>query len=141
MANAFPVTPEGPLEQRRGRVDNARDSQAQYYHLHGHIEVTGTGESQAKLVFPVHYVEKPLITFGGELAEGSLTPTPGAFPTWSAAVHAWNYRYRPDGTALYVGAVVGIVTTGPLALATTQVIVIHWSLQGVALRSPVGDDS
>lgn len=120
------------LDERRAQVESSVTSGPQYYKVHGEIQVTGAGECQARIVFPVRFVDKPLPHFGGELGYGSPTATLGSYPTYSTTVHAWDYRMKPDGSFLYVGALFGVVTTGQ----PSQVMNIHWSVEGLGLRNP-----
>lgn len=124
------------IETRRGDLERQRDSEAQYFKVYGEIEVTGVGEAAVRVVFPIRFSQKPVPHFGGELGYGSPTATAGNFPTWSATVLTWDFRVKPDGSFLYIGALIGIVTTGA---ATGQVMNIHWSVEGVGLINPAGE--
>lgn len=129
---AFPQQAIGTVEARRAEIERQRDAQSQYFKVTGIVEVVGVGEAQVELAFPVYFAEQPILHFGGELAVGSLTVVAGSFPQWSATMHAWYYSFKPDGTKLYVGGILGVVTFGdPL-----QVMDIHWSVEGVGLRNP-----
>lgn len=136
MSNAFPVTPHSPLEDRRAEVDRINAAEAQYFKVSGLIKVVGIGDAQARVAFPVNFVDKPVLHFGGELDYGQPTRSFGSFPTWSASVLTWNFLFKPDGAFVYVGAILGIVVTG----LSSQIMNIHWSVEGIGLRTPSGTD-
>lgn len=134
--NAFPQEAPGTIEARRSEVERQRDAQAQYYKVSGIVEVANLGESQVRVAFPVDFVEQPIIHFGAETGYGTTTPVAGGFPSWSAMVQNWDFRFKPDGSYLYVGALFGIITSGdPVANTVNN---IHWSVEGIGLRNPAG---
>lgn len=145
MSNLFPTTPNTILEERRGDVERIDESGAQYFKIEGIVQVIGTGEAMARLLFPVYFIDKPTVSFGAELDYGAPTVThstdgtdiDSGFPTWSATVLTWDFRFKSDGSSLYVGALLGIATRGP---NINQNMNVHWTVQGTALRGPVGDD-
>lgn len=131
---AFPQSAPSPLEHRRSDIERQRDAQAQYFKVSGIIEVSNIGESQVRISFPVFFVNQPVVHFGGEVGYGTLTAVAGAFPSWSAMVQNWDFRFKPDGSYLYVGALFGIITSGdPIVNVVTN---IHWSVEGIGLRNP-----
>lgn len=131
MSGAFPTIPDQSLELRRAELERTRDAAAQSCTVYGEIEVSDIGEAQQRIVFPVYFVNKPLPRFTSELGYGSPTATPGNFPTCNVVILTWDYRLKTDGSFLYVGALLGIVTTG----AVGQVTNVHWSMEGIGLRS------
>jgi hypothetical protein len=99
--------------------------------------LNGVGEIAKEVVFPVKFVEKPLLSFGGELSENS-SPTDGSFPTVSVVVGGWNLEIpgvenqeTPD-RKYFVGANLLVVTTG-----VDESMWIHWHMTGVAITNPV----
>lgn len=133
MSSRF-STPEAPnafLEHRRAEVERDATSAAQYFKVYGEIQVFGTGESNADIIFPVRFVNKPIPHFGSEVAWGS-TFTDGQYPTCVVSILTWDTQGRPDGSAVYVGAYLGIVTNG----VPGQLMNVHWSVEGIGLRNP-----
>lgn len=138
MANeSFPQEVPGEIERRRAEVERQRNAQAQYYKVSGVVEVAGAGNAQVRVVFPVWFVDQPIVHFGGDLGDGSLTVQPGLFPSWNAMVHAWDYKLKPDGSKLFVGALLGILINSNDASPVTN---IHWSVEGIGLRNPADSD-
>lgn len=140
LGNAF--------ENRRGELERINNAQAQYFAVTGEIEVDGVGEASANVLFPCLFTDKPRFHSGHELGPGQPV-TSGSMPTAAITVLAWDQRVRDDGTVVYAGATLGIVTTGPAPVtspitgvnSTAQVMVIQWHMDGVGLRGPVPDVS
>jgi hypothetical protein len=97
----------------------------------GTVETAGSGEGQVDVTFPNLYIEKPALSFGGELAPGSPLVA-GQFPTVSVIVVSWVTLIKSLGV-LYTGARLCVVTTG----VTTQGVIVHWQAEGKALSSPL----
>lgn len=123
------------LESRRTDLERQRDAEAQYFKVYGEIEVSGAGEADVRVIFPIRFSAKPIFHYGSELGYGSPTFTAGSMPTCSASILTWDFGVKPDGSFLYVGALIGVVTTG----AVGQVMNIHWSVEGVGLINPAGE--
>jgi len=135
------VTQRQTISQRQGRKasDRARleDSIARQQLVSGQFLVAGTGEVAKEVVFPVKFIEKPLMFFGGELAENSF-PTDGSFPTVSVMIGGWNLEIpgaenqeTPD-RKYFVGANLLVVTTG-----VAENTWLHWHMMGTAITNPV----
>jgi hypothetical protein len=119
------------MESRRGDVERNRDAVTQWFHCTGEIEVFGPGAACVDVVFPAYFVDKPRPSYGAELPPGEGVVA-GNLPTCSVVVTQWGTRQMEDGTAVYSGATLAIVTTGP----TGQTLIAHWHMEGRALRSP-----
>ena len=135
------LTSRQTISQRQNRKasDRARleDSVARTQVVSGQFLLNGVGEIAKEVVFPVKFVEKPLLSFGGELSENS-SPTDGSFPTVSVVVGGWNLEIpgvenqeTPD-RKYFVGANLLVVTTG-----VDESMWIHWHMTGVAITNPV----
>jgi hypothetical protein len=135
------LTSRQTIAQRQNRKQSERarieDSIARHQIVQGQFLVSGVGELAKEVVFPVKFIEKPLLSFGGELAENS-SPTDGGFPTISVVVGGWNLEIpgetnqeTPD-RKYFVGANLLVVTTG-----TDENMWIHWHMSGMAITNPV----
>ena len=122
------------FEHRRGTVERIENAQAQYFVVTGEVEVVGTGEASADLLFPCYFVGKPRLFPTHELSPGQPFVA-GQMPTASMTVLDWSSSIQDDNTVLYMGARVGFVTTGP----TGQSMLIQWHADGPALRGPIPD--
>jgi len=122
---------KGQQEDRRGEIGRGAAFHAGRHELEGFIETTGAGEVLVDVHFPVRFMEKPNMTFGGE-----LTPNQGAvlgnFPTVSVVVVTWD-REDQVGGFYYNGCSLGIVTSGP----TDMRMFVHWKASGKAFVNPV----
>lgn len=96
----------------------------------GFITSTGAGEGLVDVTFPNTYIEKPAMSFGGELASGQLL-TAGSYPTVSIVVATWLTVVKGQATS-YIGARLAVVTTGP----ATQIVIVHWQAEGKATAAP-----
>jgi hypothetical protein len=102
----------------------------------GTIFVEGAGEVTPPPIvqFPVAFIEKPAISGGYELVDNQALEA-GNFPTCNVGVVRW-VTYVPDRVrTYYVGAHLGIVTTG----REDQLFYAHWQMRGRALRNPIAD--
>lgn len=90
------------------------------------------GEVIIPVTFGVWFIERPTMTFGGEMDAGDFVEAQ-KFPTVSGVVVEWT-RSKPDRSngGYYVGARVCCVTTG----RTEQRIWLHWRAEGKALANP-----
>jgi hypothetical protein len=100
--------------------------------LTGEFLMMGAGEKRIPVDFPIVFSEKPLLTFGAEVQEGSAV-LDGSFPTVSVVVGKWFTREAPPFSRLFIGAELLVVTTG----ITTQQTIIHWHLSGLGLTNPI----
>lgn len=127
-------TIEAALNARASTKDRIRSAQAQYYVVTAEIDVIGAGEAVVDVTFPVYFVDKPKHYKGGELQSGESFTT-GSFPTTDIVILQWDTRLRDDGTAVYSGATIGIVTTGiPGQLSTVQ-----FHAEGIGIRQTTSD--
>lgn len=122
------------IETRRAAVDRIEKAQAQFFNVRGTVQCNGTGEAIVDILFPCLFTIKPRFYYGAELAPGGAI-TSGSIPTATCVVLSWDSRVRDDGTVIYSGATLGIVTTGP----TGQVMKVQWHMSGTGLRGPVPD--
>lgn len=95
----------------------------------------GVGEVLIDIHFPVWFVERPNMTFGGELDENDFV-TDRKHPTVSMVVVAWEKKQADRvGGGYYVGAQIACVTTGRV----DNRIWLHWRAEGDAMQNPVVD--
>jgi hypothetical protein len=121
----------GGLERQRTEAERISEIAGGKYVSDFLIARPTPGEGYAQLVFPVRYVEVPVMTFGGELAPNQNL-LPGQFPQFSVIVHSWKFGRRPDtGTKFYDGCTLAIVTIGADDLSLT----VHVSFRGKAVRN------
>ena len=129
------------VPQRQGRQASERarleDSLARTQVVSGQFLLSGVGEATKAVKFPVKFIEKPLLSFGGELTENS-SPVDGSFPTVSVVIGGWDLEIpgivnqeTPD-RKYFVGATLLVVTTG-----VSESMWIHWHVTGVAITNPV----
>jgi len=90
------------------------------------------GEVIIPITFGVWFIERPNVTFGGELDDGDFVEA-GAFPTVSGVIVRWT-RQKPERNngGYFVGAEVCCVTTG----RDEQRIWLHWRAEGKAMANP-----
>lgn len=117
-------------EMKKAQVD---DAVGRVHTVSGEFVMDGTGEVILDVNFPITFIEKPKLAFGGELAPDAVI-TAGAFPTVSCVVGRWYYIERPN-QPFYKGAALIAVTSGPEG----QKMVIHWQMTGRAITNPVSD--
>lgn len=129
-----PMPTASPLESRRAAVGRIDAMGAKVHRVQGFLTVDGAGEAAVEVAFPVWFIERPLCTFGGEMAENE-SPEAGGFPTVSVVVLAWAFQDYPGGVRYYSGARLAVVTTG----RDGHQMLVHWQAEGKALRNPVGD--
>lgn len=96
----------------------------------GFIQIDGVGESVVEVTFPIKFLEKPSFTAGLELGENTWLRW-GGFPQWSATVGSWITE-PADGGPLYVGALLGVLTSG------TTKSVLHYRFEAQSFTNPVG---
>lgn len=119
------------IEGRRGQLERAQSMQGRRHRVTGFVEIVGAGESLAEVVFPVHFIEVPMVSFGGELGPNEVLED-RHFPTISVMVRAWKREERA-GAEYITGATLIIVTTGRVEQRATA----HWQAEGTALVPPL----
>jgi hypothetical protein len=107
---------------------------AKVHSIQGFFDVVGSGEALLDVPFPVWFMERPLFTFGGEMAPDQVLTT-GAYPTLSVLVHRWRMKDHPGAKSYFTGATFIVVSGG----ADDQKLLVHWQMQGTALRNPGGE--
>lgn len=145
LPKKVPVTTEtGPpqpysraLEERRAELDRIHSNEARQYEHHVTWEIRGPGEVTKELNFPVKYIRRPFMYFGGSLTDDTHYVS-GNIPTVSAVVLQWITEIPNDGEdqmrIYYIGCKVGIVTTGPI----DSKIWVDVHFTQVGLVNPVG---
>ncbi len=118
------------LAQRLGELQRSASMEISPRRAMGEVTVVGAGEASVDVNFPVWFTEKPSFSFGGELAEGH-SPEATNFPTISVMVLSWVTEER-GYTIYYVGAKLGIVTTG----VASHSVIAHWAAEGKAMQNP-----
>jgi hypothetical protein len=120
------------VERRRNTIDRTKDASVKLHRTTGFVTVAGAGEVALDVYFPVWYIERPGMSFGGELDEGH-SAVEGSFPTCSVMVGRWILETRGELSKWYRGATLLIVTTG----AEGHQVVIHWHVEGKAMVNPL----
>ncbi len=120
------------IQGHRTAQNNARQArqQAQTVTIYGHTSISGIGEANYDINFPVLFVEKPTFCPGLEFAEGSSALDLN-YPTWGATVNRWIYK-QIGNVRYWVGA--SIVVS--IAAQEGASFVVHHSFTGTALHSP-----
>lgn len=128
----------GAAERRRRQLDQVNDAIATHTIISGEITVVGGGDVAADINFPVWFVEKPIMTFGGEVA-GTVDLTLGSFPLVSALVGKWDIQSldavqggKFSGRMFYAGAQMLLSIDG------ASDIIVHYQFSGMALTNPNG---
>jgi len=98
----------------------------------GKFFLDGMGEAQVPIQFPVKFEAPPSLSCSFEIKEGDMLTT-AKLPTLSASVIKWTIEDRPPYSSLYVGATLGIVTTGPPG----QRLIVEWHVDGNAFMNPM----
>jgi hypothetical protein len=121
-----------PFEQRRSEVAHVDDQSIRPTRVTGFELTVGAGEATVNVDFPVWFVEKPSMSFGGEFEKNEYL-VERRFPTVSVVVVEWKIALpdRPGG-GWYVGAILATVTTG----RREQRVWVHWQAEGKAIRNP-----
>lgn len=147
MGRATSVTQLGGKIQRNyslrtNDADRVASGLASPMSVEGTFLVDGAGEAIADIVFPVKFIERPNLSFGGEL-HLDTNPVAGQYPTISVVVNRWAtdpsaaLTFTVATLKLYfVGAQLLVVTTGP----TTQRMWVHWSAKGRAIINPAAEN-
>jgi len=121
------------LRQTRDDAHRINSMTVKVTEVSGRVLVSGTGELNVDVNFPVWFCERPIFTFGGELDENH-SPLATLFPTISAVVINWEKKKEVEGVVdgYYIGASVAVVTTG----RSGQALWLHWTVKGKALTNP-----
>lgn len=126
------------LEARRGEVERDRGMSGGIYIVEGIVDLLGTGEVIVDVLFPVTYVEKPLVFGGGGVADNQRV-IPGEFPRWDVGVHRWNRGAQPDtpDSPTYYGCSLLIIVEGAIDDEDTFQSEAYWTARGRALTNPI----
>lgn len=129
--------PMSQVEHHRRRSEQIQEFTVKQHRVTHFIDVDGAGEVSVDVNFPVKFIEKPAISSGAaELRDGEVL-TAGQFPTANCTVVKWVLDELDETRVYYVGAQLGVVTTGP----ESQKLTVHVSMEGRALRNPsFGED-
>lgn len=123
------------LRSALGQRDSARDRQleiqASEYWVDGEIGLTGPGEADVDVVFPVYFVKPPVLGGTGYLEEGVSLVT-GEYPSITVMPASFTYDEMPGGTRIYTGARLSIVYSGTDGAPA----VCQWWARGIALVNP-----
>lgn len=138
---AVPYRHRGIMETRRDDVRRIEGMTVKVTRVTGYVllvhdaEVV-TAEATVDLPFPVTFTEKPVFTFGSELADNHRALA-GSYPTLSAVVVGWDTVGEVVGATegRFVGATVVTVSSGQAG----QNIWLHYSFEGKAIRNPLND--
>lgn len=135
--------PVGPQETRRSDIARIDAFLIKSTRTSGTVGTSGVGEATVEVKFPVWYVERPSVSFGGELAENEYLQE-GQLPTVSVVVISWVKALdnRPAG-GYFVGAKLAVVTTGRVNTDSGQGqhMIVHWQAEGKAIRAPIVPDT
>lgn len=134
--NIFTPRATLPFEYRRGEVERIIADQIAPTRVSGFELIQGAGEVAFDVHFPIWFVEKPAMSFGGEL-DDTQPLTEKKYPTVSVVVFRWEKKLtdRPGG-GYFTGATLAVVTTGPNDLNMT----VHWQAEGKAMTNPAQPD-
>ena len=118
------------IKQREAEGSRVENTLAGVYHVDGLFLVSGAGQTNSAVRFPVKFIERPNISFAGELDVNSAA-VPGNYPTLSVVVGGWVVE-GPPTKRLWTGANLLVVTNGP----ATQKIWVHWEASARAVSNP-----
>lgn len=122
---------QGAIETQRTNSARLNGQAVRDGEATGFVDLAGAGESVADIVFPISFVEKPVFTFGFEMAPGSWLVS-GEFPVGTATVASWTV-VRLNEMDTYTGARLGIVLTGIPGPG-----ILHYVFKGRSLTNPTG---
>lgn len=136
MSNIFVPRIGLPFEERRGDLYQLEAQTIAPTRVSGFEVVAPAGEVAFDVDFRLWFVEKPAMSFGGEM-DDTQPLTEKKFPTVSVVVFRWIKAQtdRPGG-GYFTGATLAVVTTGPKDLKMT----VHWQAEGKAMVNPVQAD-
>lgn len=120
------------LNMAKANNQGLRSMSAGQTRCSGQFMVDSSGEIEAQISFPVKFVDKPLLSYSGELREGDVNIT-SKMPTIRMIVTGWILEDRPPYQALYTGAVLGAVIDGPPGTR----LLATWHMDGVAFSNPM----
>lgn len=125
-----------PFEERRADLYHLEQQTVGPTRVSGFEQITKAGEVAFDVEFRLWFVEKPAMSFGGEM-DDTQPLTERRFPTVSVVVFRWIKQQtdRPGG-GYFTGATLAVVTTGPAGLKMT----VHWQAEGKAMVNPVQAD-
>jgi hypothetical protein len=128
------VIPQVVATQEHSEAARVSESSAEFQVVQGFLTVDKAGEVSVDVNFPVRFIERPSLSFGGEL-DGNHFPEAGNYPTVSVVVARWTKDLidttRDEG--FYSGATLMVVTTGK----SDQKMIVHWQMSGRAFKNPV----
>lgn len=116
------------------QIKNQDDFAARIHVISGQFNVQGAGELVKDIAFPVTFVEKPLLAFGGALDDNQAIVA-GNFPTISVVVLKYKEGVSQAASSSFSGASLIVVVTG----VEDQSVWVHWSFTGMALVNPIGN--
>ena len=126
-----------PFEQRRGQVQRAEAMRSRVHRIQGFLDLNGLGTGTQEVAFPVWFVERPSYSQGWELADGEVLEA-NNFPELHSGVLRFVINTPLPHVPYWTGAILFInVTAGK----DTQKLVLHWQVEGKALRAPTTDSS
>lgn len=99
--------------------------------VQGFVEVAGIGELFVGIEFPLTFAQKPLFTYGSEVAANTVLES-GNFPVVSATVYRWFTVTDSTEAPFYTGATLAVCVFGPATLVST----LHYSFAGVSFSKP-----
>lgn len=123
-----------PFERRRADLDRLQSNAVQFNRVSGFELTEGVGETTIDVEFPVWFVHKPAMSFGGEMEVGESIEAEH-FPTVSVVVVTWTKAQEDRvGGGWFIGARLAVVTTG----RDGHKMWVHWQAEGKALSTPSG---
>lgn len=120
-----------PFETRRADLARVEAALIKPTRVTGFELTHGAGEATIEVKFPVWFVQKPSMSFGGELDEGEFVEE-GKFPTVSVVVVSWVMAQKERDGGWFVGAALAVVTTGK----DDQRMWVHWQAEAKAIANP-----
>jgi hypothetical protein len=132
LASQVNASMQRAIRDQRQYVETLAEQAIRDGHVHGFIDLPSDGEVLVSVQFPLSFMERPLFTYGLEMAENAWIAY-GSFPIHSATVTGWTIR-RPSDLDLWVGATIGIVTVGAMRS------ILHYSFEGRVFTLPVGTE-
>lgn len=115
---------------KKSRIQGVNQLEAQNVQLEGQIMVSGVGETQYTVTFPVSYHSKPILSFGGELPQGQEVKS-GLFPTVNVIIANWVMynKMTPGSQASYYRGCDLLITVGG---DPNQKLIVFWTVSGIA---------
>lgn len=125
---------QSALQNRDDVNTRLSDQSPKDAHVRGRVQLNGAGETHSEVSFPIKFVDEPIFTYGGSMGDNQSAGT-GGVPTAAATVMEWITLVRPGNRKYYIGARLGIVTTGP----SDMQYLLHYEFKGDAFREPTAD--